>query len=330
MRFALQFEPPQGIAWKDQVEFVERAEAAGFEALYRSDHYESIPGPEGGPTTDAWTAIAGAVNVATKLRQGTLVSPVTFRHPGNIAKVVATVDEMSGGRVELGLGAGWHAVEHHRHGLHYPDMETRLQMLEEQLQVVAGLWAGEPGWSFEGGHYQVRDARYAPIPIQRPRPPLIVGTQGKPRAIRMAARYADHLNLYYCTPDMARTAFERLDQECRAIGRHPAELTRSVLLGTVVGEDRQEYLRRRAQVVEVFEYERSAEDWQHEHERLWITGLLDDARQTVAAFADAGVGMVIFQDFLPGDLQMVDLLGALATEWRDPQTPSQHGHGSGP
>ena len=126
MRFALMIEPSQGITWRQQLKIAERAEAAGFETLYRSDHYESLPGPAGRPTTDAWAAIAGALNVTGALRHGTLVSPVTFRHPGNIAKVVATVNEMSPGRVELGLGAGWHEVEHQRHGLAFPDLETAL------------------------------------------------------------------------------------------------------------------------------------------------------------------------------------------------------------
>ena len=251
MRFALQIEPSQGITWEQQVALARHAEDGGFETLYRSDHYESLPGPAGRPTTDAWATIAGSVMVTERLRHGTLVSPITFRHPANIAKVAATVDEMSGGRVELGLGAGWHVDEHRRHGLVFPDLATRLGMLEEQLQVVAGLWQAQRGWSFQGVHYQVDDAWYVPPPVQRPRLPLIVGTQGRPRAIRMAARYADHLNLYYCTPDMARSAFELLDRECHDAGREPGDVTRSVLLGTVVGSDRREAARRREQIVEL-------------------------------------------------------------------------------
>jgi F420-dependent oxidoreductase-like protein len=320
MRFALMIEPSQGITWKQQLEIAERTEAAGFETLYRSDHYESLPGPAGRPTTDAWAAIAGALNVTGALRHGTLVSPVTFRHPSNIAKVVATVNEMSPGRVELGLGAGWHEVEHQRHGLAFPDLETRLQMLEEQLQVVAGLWSGKVGWSFEGRHYQVSDSRYAPSP--RPRPPLIVGTQGRPRAIRMAARHADHLNLYYCTPDATRTAFELLDRECRAAGRDTAAVTRSVLLGTIVGEDAQEASRRRDAVIAAFEYVGSPEAWQGDNEHMWITGGPDEAAATVRAYGEAGADQIVFQDFLPDDLRMIDLLGALARKWAATDEPA--------
>ena len=136
MRFALMVEPQQGLDWPWQVRLARKAEDVGFDTLYRSDHYESFPGAPGRPTSDGWATIAGLVGATRALRHGTLVSPVTFRHPGNIAKVVATIDEMSGGRVELGLGAGWHEEEHRRHGLAFPPIEARLEMLEEQLQVV--------------------------------------------------------------------------------------------------------------------------------------------------------------------------------------------------
>jgi len=312
VRFALMIEPQQGHTWPMQVALARRAEEAGFEILYRSDHYESLPGAPGQPTSDAWAAIAGLVSVTSTLRHGTLVSPVTFRHPGNIAKVVATIDEISGGRVELGLGAGWHADEHRRHGFAFPALEERLQMLEEQLQVVSGLWAARPGWSFSGAHYSVEDALFAPAPVQRPRPPLIIGTMGKPRAIRMAARFADHLNVYYCTVEMATRAFRLLDEACRAIGRDPREVRRSVLLGTVVGQDRGQWLARREQVVRTFGYLDGADRWQIEHEGIWISGITEDAAPTIEAYARAGADTVIFQDFLPDDLEMIDLLGRLA------------------
>jgi alkanesulfonate monooxygenase len=145
-------------------------------------------------------------------------------------------------------------------------------MLEEQLQVVAGLWSAEPGWSFDGKHYRVEDARYGPAPVQRPRPPLIVGTRGTTRGIRMAARWADHLNLYYCPPMKAAAAFAQLDAECRASGRDPRAVTRSVLLGTVVGEDRGQVERRREAILRTFGYQGTAKDWQRENDDMWIVG----------------------------------------------------------
>ena len=190
MRFALMIEPQQDVAWSTHVEIAQRAEAAGFEILYRSDHYESFPGPAGKRTTDAWATIAGLVHETSTLRHGTMVSPVTFRHPANVAKVVATIDEMSGGRVELGLGAGWNEPEHTRHGLAFHDWTTRIEMMEEQFQIVRGFWTEEPGWSFHGEHYTVEDTRYAPKPVQQPGIPLIMGTVGKPRGLRTAARWS--------------------------------------------------------------------------------------------------------------------------------------------
>lgn len=315
MRFALMVEPQQGITWRQQVALAQRAEAAGFGTLYRSDHYESFPGPPGRPTSDGFAVIAGLVRETGRLRHGTLVSPVTFRHPAAVARMVATIDEMSDGRVELGLGAGWHEDEHRRHGFAFPPMATRLDMLEEQLAIVSGLWSGERGWTFEGAHYRVEDAWFVPSFAGRARPPLIVGTKGAPRGIRMAARYADHLNVYYTTPTMARAAFDALDRECRAIGRDPGSVTRSVLLGTVVGEDRGSADARRAAIATTFAFPGTPTEWQAANQHVWVVGTPDEAAATVRAYRAAGADLVIFQDFLPEDMTMIDLLGALAREW---------------
>jgi len=315
MRFALMVEPQQGISWARQVALAQRTEAAGFRTLYRSDHFESFPGAPGRATSDGFAVIAGLVRETGRLRHGTLVSPVTFRHPAAVARTVATIDEMSDGRVELGLGAGWHADEHRRHGFPFPPPATRIEMLEEQLTVVGGLWSGERGWSFDGRHYRVEDAWFVPSFAGRARPPLIVGTKGAPRGIRLAARHADHLNVYYNTPAMARAAFAALDAECRAIGRDPASVTRSVLLGTVVGVDRAEADARRAAVAATFAFPGSPGEWQAANGNVWIVGTPDEAAATVGAYRDAGADLVIFQDFLPEEMAMIDLLGTLAAEW---------------
>jgi F420-dependent oxidoreductase-like protein len=314
MRFALMIEPQQDVSWELNVAIAQRAEAAGLGTLYRSDHYESFPGTPGRASTDAWTTIAGLVRETSTLRHGTMVSPVTFRHPGALAKVVATVDEMSGGRVELGLGAGWHADEHRRHGLAFPDRQARLEMMEEQFQVVSGLWSGEPGWSFHGKHYVVEDARYAPRPVQRPRPPLIMGTKGAPRGLRAAALWADHLNLYDIGPDVAREVFGRFDVVCAELGRDPATVTRSVLCGIAVGADRDEAERRARAAATTFGYASVAE-WQRENGELWAIGTPDQAIGRIRQFASAGAELVILQDFLPRDLDHIDLVGSLARAW---------------
>ena len=168
MRFALMIEPQQGLTYDEQLAVARRAEAAGFETLFRSDHYESFPGATGEPTTDAWTVLAGLARDTTRIGLGTLVSPVTFRNPGNLAKVAITVDEMSGGRVEVGVGAGWHAAEHRRHGFPFPEIGERADMLEETLEVLRGLWDEPDGWSFIGEHFAIEDALFRPKPASLP------------------------------------------------------------------------------------------------------------------------------------------------------------------
>ena len=314
MRFALMIEPQQDVAWSTHVEIAQRAEAAGFEILYRSDHYESFPGPAGKRTTDAWATIAGLVRETSTLRHGTMVSPVTYRHPANVAKVVATIDEMSGGRVELGLGAGWNEVEHRRHGLAFHDRITRIEMMEEQFQIVRGFWTEAPGWSFSGKHYTVEDTQYAPKPVQQPGIPLIMGTIGVPRGLRTAARWSDHLNLNTVDPEGTADALGRFRETCAAEGRDPGEITTSVLCAVAIGADRAEADRRIAAVVETMELE-SAASLGNERGGSWAVGTPDQAAGTIRAYADAGVDLIVLQDFLPHDLDYVDLLGALAKEW---------------
>src|SRR3972149_777815 len=196
MRFALMIEPQQGLSYDEQLAVARTAEDGGVEALLRSDHYASFPGEGGLPTTDAWTVIAGLARETSRTRLGALVSPVTFRVPGALAKVVATADEMSGGRVGVGLGAGWNELEHAELGIPFPPLRERFDRLEEALAIVHGLWTEPDGWAHEGRFWQVRGARFRPRPIfgQRRHPHLIVGGHGKPRGLRPAATDADEYN----------------------------------------------------------------------------------------------------------------------------------------
>jgi len=222
-------EPQEGMAYRQLRELALRAEAAGFEGFFRSDHWLSLEGLFERPATDAWTTLAGLARETSSIRLGTLVSPVTFRHPVALAKIVSTADEMSDGRIELGLGAGWHDPEHLRFGLPYPPMRERFDMLEEQLAIITGLWT-RASFSFEGHHYRLRDAVCYPKPVQQPHPPIIVGGYGKPRTVRLAARFGDELNLDTPAPaDCARVS-GRLDEECRISGRDPASIGRSAMI----------------------------------------------------------------------------------------------------
>lgn len=315
MRFALMSEPQQGLSYLEILALARAAEEAGFESYFRSDHYASFPVPAGLPTTDAWATLAGLARETTRITLGTLVSPVTFRLPGNLAKVVATVDEMSGGRVELGLGAGWHADEHAQHGLPFPDQGERFNMLEEQLVIVNGLWTEPNGWSYDGAHWQVRDAHFAPKPatrLGRSRPNMIIGGRGGPRHATLVARYADEINITSASPESVAPGFEHIRSACLAIGRDPTDVTRSAMSGVLVGRNMADVRYRLADLMRSLDSEaEDPEEWLADRERRWIMGTPDQARKRVKEFEAAGVERLMLQTFLPRDLEMVGLLGEI-------------------
>jgi alkanesulfonate monooxygenase SsuD/methylene tetrahydromethanopterin reductase-like flavin-dependent oxidoreductase (luciferase family) len=262
--------------------------------------------------------LAGLARETRTISLGTLVSPVTFRYAGNLAKVVTTVDEMSGGRIEFGLGAGWHDEEHRQLGLPFPEIGERADMLEEQFAVLHGLWGEPDGWSFEGRHVKIEGASFHPKPIARPsrptypngaaRPRLLAGGEGAPRGLRIAARYADEFNLSSSSPDKAREKFVALEAACQAIGRDPSTISRSVMAGTLIGRDEAEVARRKAALLAAFGQDAGGEDWIDAREPRWILGTPDQARAMVQRFADAGAERIMLQDFIPRDLDMIDLM----------------------
>ena len=309
MRYALMIEPQQGCSYDDQLAIARRAEAAGFEAFFRSDHYDSFPGEGGRPTSDAWTVLAGLARETSQIRLGVLVSPVTFRHPGTLAKVVATVDEMSGGRVVVGMGAGWNEGEHAHHGLAFPPIDVRAEMLEEQLAILRGLWQEPDGWSFAGRHYTLPGSLFRPRTVQQPAPHVIVGGEGSPRSMRIAVRYADEFNLTSSSPGRAAERFAKLDETARAAGRAPSSLVHSAMVGVLVGRDEAEVERRRDAILEQFGLGDEGTAWFEARRPRWVIGTPDEARAVVERFAAVGVQRLVLQDFLPWDLEMVDLLG---------------------
>jgi F420-dependent oxidoreductase-like protein len=318
MRFALMIEPQQGLTYDEQLAIVRRAEAAGFESFFRSDHYQSFPGPLGQPTTDAWSILAGLARETTTIGLGTLVSPVTFRAVGTLAKIVTTVDEMSGGRVEFGIGAGWNDLEHRQLGLAFPDIKVRADMMEEQFAVLHGLWGEPDGWSYGGSHVTIEDASFHPKPVDRPgrprfasgavRPRLLTGGEGSPRSMRIAARYADEFNLSSSSPDKARTKFAELRAACEAIGRDPGTMAQSVMAGVLIGRDEAEVRERQAALLAAFGNEDGGDAWFAAREPRWVLGTPDRARAMVARFAEAGAERIMLQCFIPRDLEMIDLM----------------------
>ena len=311
-------EAQQGLTYDEQLAIVRRAEAAGFESFFRSDHYQSFPGPAGDRTTDAWAVLAGLARETERIGLGVLVSPVTFRHAGNLAKVVTTVDEMSGGRIEFGVGAGWNDEEHRQLGLPFPPIEERADLLEDNLAILHGLWGEPDGWSYKGKHLSLDGAMFYPKPVDAPgrphgpngavRPRLLVGGGGTPRSMRLAARYADEFNLSSSSPDQAREKYAALTAACEAIGRDPATIARSTMAGVLVGRDEAELDRRKGELLEAFGDDAGGEEWIDSREPRWVLGTPDQARAMVARFEEAGAERIMLQDFLPRDLDMIDLM----------------------
>jgi F420-dependent oxidoreductase-like protein len=234
MRVCLMIEGQEGVTWDQWRALAATAEAAGFDALFRSDHYMSLEGAPGRGSLDAWSTINALAPLTTTLRLGTLVSPATFRHPSVLARAVVTADHVSGGRVELGMGAGWHEREHRAFGFPFESMRDRFARLTEQVEIVHRSWGREPV-HFDGRFYRLDGADPLPKPVQQPHPPLILGGQAGPRAAALAARWADEYNTTFASPDECRERRERIAAACREIGREPIPL--SLMSGLEAGLD---------------------------------------------------------------------------------------------
>jgi len=223
-------EPQQGASYETLSTVARTAESLGFDGFFRSDHCLSMGSATGLPgPSDAWTTLAGIARETSTIRLGTLVTSATFRHPGPLAITVAGVDAMAGGRVELGLGAGWYEAEHTAYGIPFPPLGERFERLEEQLAVITGLWGTPEGaaFTFEGRHYQLVDSPALPKPVQRPGPPVIVGGHGANRTPRLAATYASEFNLAFSSLEETGGQFHRVGVACEAQGRDPASMAYS-------------------------------------------------------------------------------------------------------
>jgi alkanesulfonate monooxygenase SsuD/methylene tetrahydromethanopterin reductase-like flavin-dependent oxidoreductase (luciferase family) len=220
MRVCLMIEGQEGVTWDDWVALARTCEEHGLEGLFRSDHYLGIMSRPAA-AHDAWATIAALAAVTERIRLGTLVSPVTFRHPAVVARMVVTADHVSGGRVELGLGAGWYGAEHEANGFPFPPLGERFDKLERDAEAIVLAWTDDPNAQ--------------PKPVQRPHPPIIVGGSAKPRGARLAARLAQEYNTVSATVEQCRDRRAALDEACRAVGRDPGTLPLSLMTRCVVG-----------------------------------------------------------------------------------------------
>lgn len=296
-------EPQQGASYDALLAVARTAEECGFHGFFRSDHYlkmgavSGLPGP-----TDAWITLAGLARDTSRLRLGTMLSAGTFRLPGPLAITVAQVDQMSGGRAELGLGAGWFEAEHRAYGIPFGTERERHERMVEQLQIIKGLWETSMGdtFSFAGKYYLLEDAPGLPKPVQQPRPPVIVGGSGLRRTPATAAAYADELNVPFM--DVARAA-QRIDAAravCQELGREPGSLRFSAALTTCCGRDEAETARRAASIGEDLDDLRAS----------GLAGTPAQIADRIGEYAAVGVDRIYLQVLDLDDLAHIELLGS--------------------
>jgi F420-dependent oxidoreductase-like protein len=310
MDVCLMIEGQEGVSWEQWVSLALACEEHGFQGLFRSDHYVSFRRPSESGSLDAWATLSALTGRTERIRLGTMVSPATFRHPSELAKTVVTADHASGGRVELGMGAGWFEGEHRAYGFPFPPTRKRFDMLEEQVEIVHRLWdRDEDSVTFDGTHYSLEGCPGLPKPLQDPHPPLILGGGAGPRAARLAALWADEYNVNYVPPEECGRARERLSAACDEIGRDRGELGLSLMTGTIVGADREGLERAAARLME-----RRGETGDPNAflgglgpER--IVGTPDQVLERLTEFAEAGVGRVMMQHLAHDDLDSVALIG---------------------
>jgi len=303
-------EGQEGVFWQEWLAIAETAERSGFDALFRSDHYLSVMGGEPRESLDAWTTLAALAARTHRIRLGTLVSPVTFRHPAVIAKSVATVDHVSGGRVELGLGTGWNEREHAAFGFPFPSMPERMEHLEEQVEVVVRLWTEESA-SFAGRHYRLDDVAALPRPVQQPRPPLVLGGAAGPRAAALAARFADEYNTFMSSPDEVVERRRRILEACERAGRDPATMRFSLMTPCCVGEDAESVLERARRIMRKLGADGDPAAFLDEHRDRWIVGTVDEAAARLEELAALGLARVYLQHLAHDDVEAIELLASL-------------------
>jgi F420-dependent oxidoreductase-like protein len=300
--FRIFTEPQQGATYQDQLRVARAAEDAGYDAFFRSDHYLSIGEGSGEPgPTDAWTTLSGVALQTSSIRLGTLVSPATFRLPGPLAIIVAQLDQMSGGRVELGMGSGWYADEHAAYGIPFPPLPERFDRYAEQVEIVTGLWRTPSGqrYSFAGRHYQLTDSPALPKPVQRPHPPLIIGGTGARRTPMLAARFANEYNVAFSSIETTRTQFDRVSAACAEIGRDPAGIRRSAALVVAVARGESELARRAGAIGRTVEELRAS----------GIAGLPAEAVDRLGTWRErTGIDRIYLQLLDLSDLDHIDLI----------------------
>ncbi|MGQ4809320.1 F420-dependent glucose-6-phosphate dehydrogenase [Candidatus Entotheonellaceae bacterium PAL068K] len=312
MQIGIMVEGQEELSWEAWRRIAAQTEGLGFDSLWRSDHLLSII-DEGREAHETWGALTVAAVETQRVQLGSLVSPMTFRHPAMLAKIAASVDTLSQGRLVLGVGAGWNDREHRAQGLRFPPLQERLDRLEEGIEVILGLQGNGPV-SYQGRYYQIDDANPYPKPVQTPRLPLLIGGKGTERFLRIVARYADEWNLTTNSPSFYRERSERLASQCRAVGRDPAKIRRSVAMGVLVGGSDRE-IERRCRSMQRLIPRLARFDTSEVPEAMqgfgWVCGRPDEIVQRLHELTAVGIDRVMLQH---NDFDDDDVLDLLARE----------------
>jgi alkanesulfonate monooxygenase SsuD/methylene tetrahydromethanopterin reductase-like flavin-dependent oxidoreductase (luciferase family) len=305
----LMIEGQEGVTWPQWRALAEACERHGIPTLFRSDHLQNLDGqhPERG-SLDAWGTTIALAALTTKLRFGTLVTPTSFRHPSVLAKLVVTADHVSDGRIDLGIGAGWHEREHEAYGHPFLSPSERIDVLEEQLQILVGHW-GEDEFSFDGKHYALSGLDAQPKPVQRPHPPIIMGGNAGPRSAALAVRFADEYNTAFVALEQIKQRKANIEQACERGGREPIPF--SVMAGAVLGANSASVEERARVVAAPTGWD--ADGLIREPPPGWIVGTLEQAVEQLAQLREAGVSRVMCNQFVEPEVEQVALLGELAS-----------------
>ena len=310
MRVGLMIEGQEGVTWEQWCALADACEEHGVETLHRSDHYISQADEDANVAHDAWATIAALAARTTTLRFGTLVSPVTFRAPALLANAAATADHVSGGRIELGLGAGWMEREHRAFGFPFPETRVRVEMFAEQLEIVHRLWT-EERVDFHGRHYTLEEAPALPKPVQQPHPAIVVGGSGGRGTAEPAARFADEYNTPFASPDEFAAIRTKVVRACERVGRDPATMRFSLMTGCVIGSTHAEALDRARLLYERRPRDDSFDAWLSSYTAAAIVGSVDEVAARLDEYERAGCEGVMLQHLAHADLEPVRLIGTL-------------------
>jgi len=307
MNVCVMIEGQEGVTWNDWVRIAKLVEEHDFQGLFRSDHYTAIIRPDA-DAHDAWATLAGLAALTERIRLGTMVSPATFRHPSVLARMAVTVDHISGGRVEVGMGSGWYEREHLAHGFPFLDGKQRFALFAEQVEIVVRSWTEDP-FDHEGSASRLRDQLALPRPVQQPHPPLVLGGTVKPRFAALAARYATEVNTLGAPNDELRLRKDALDRACADAGRDPASLGFSVMTACFLGEDTGEAEERLGRFLAASGNDAEPATIVRERGDRWLIGTVDEVVERIESLRALGVSRVLLQHLNHEDDDMLRLAG---------------------